>query len=245
MGATKPKWRGNQLAFYDGITYETVDPIGAPILFYDDFLGTVVNTDLWTEVDVASATKAIGASILTYHLHPEVIDEAEDAGIYAKDDKVWDLDKGPIFECRLAIHVAPTLTSELIMGVQNDNYGVASQRVLAADQVDIHSFFGFYTTVGTGLTAVISTDDSANDSGVITTGITVVLDAYHIYRIDFTNVADVKFYIDGVGVATGTTFNMSTGTNVKVQPIVMLTKAVDDGLGDIYLDYVRIWQATR
>jgi hypothetical protein len=67
-----------------------------------------------------------------------------------------------------------------------------------------------------------------------------------VYRIDFTSVADVKFYIDGVGVATGTTFNMSQGANVKVQPIVVVQKnGVGADLGDIYVDYIKMWQATR
>lgn len=244
MGATKSKWRGGQLAFYDGTTYETVDPI-SPVVLYDDFLGTVVNTNKWTEVDVGDSTKAIATSALTYHLH--ATGETEEAGIYASDDKAFNLDKGPIFECRLAVHVAPTIGGEFMIGVQNDNYSTGSNRILNADETAIYAAFGFYATLGAGLIPAIRTDDGTSASGIVSSGISAVtLDAYHVYRIDFTNAADVKFYIDGVGVATSTTFNMSAGANVMVQPIVMAQKnGVDAGLGDFYLDYIRVWSAQR
>lgn len=243
MGATRAKWRNNQLAFYDGSTFETVMPV-SPTYLYDDFLGTVVNTNKWTEVEVGDSTKAIATSALTYHLH--VTAETEEAGIYASDDKAWDLDKGCIFECRLAVHVAPTLGGEIFIGVTNDSMASGSMRILNADEQAKYAAFGFYATLGAGLTAAIRTDDATLDSGIISSATTVVLDAYHIYRIDFTDVADVQFSIDGVSVAGTTTFNMSTGANVMVQPMVIAQKnGANAGLGDIYVDYIRMWQPTR
>jgi hypothetical protein len=64
--------------------------------------------------------------------------------------------------------------------------------------------------------------------------------------MDFTNAADVKFYIDGVNVCSTTTFNMSNGANIMFQPLVVAQKVgVDAGLGILYLDVIRMWQATR
>jgi hypothetical protein len=197
-------------------------------------------------VEGGDSTKAIAASVLTYHLH--VTAETEEAGIYASDDKAWNLDKGPIFECRLAVHVAPTLGAEFMIGVQNDSFGTGSMRMLVADECSIYAAFGFYTTVGAGLIPVIRTDDNtAHASGIVSTAISALsLDAYHIYRIDFTDVANVKFFVDGVGVATATTFDMSAGANVMVQPMVLAQKnGANAGLGDIYVDYIKMWQATR
>jgi hypothetical protein len=54
----------------------------------------------------------------------------------------------------------------------------------------------------------------------------------------------VKFYIDGAGVATGTTFDLSNGT-MTLMPNIMVTKAGTAGLCDLKIDYVRVWQATR
>ena len=236
---------GNQFTrIYDPYTHETQRIEGATLELKDDFLCGVVNTNRWTEVEVGDSTKAISGGILTYHLH--VTGETEEAGIYSRDSKDFNLDKGVIFECRLAVHVAPTVGGEFLIGFQNDNYGTGSNRILNADETAIYSAFGFYATLGSGLTAAIRTDDSVNASGIISSATTVVLDAYHIYRIDCTDVTSVKFYIDGVRVAPTTTFVMSQGSNVMVQPIVMAQKnGADAGLGDIYVDYIKMWQLAR
>jgi hypothetical protein len=246
MGATKAKWRGNQLAFYDGTTYETVRPV-APIYLYDDFLGTAINGDIWTDLDLNNATTtAPAASIFKCEIGQ--VNENAAAGLYGTDSKGFDMGKGLIFECRLAVHTAPTLTTEIGFGMMNDSYGADSMRFLLADECAKYAFFGFYTTVGAGLTAVVRTDDSSNASGIVSTATTVVLDVYHIYRIDFTDLASVKFYIDGVRVAPATTFKMDLAASLTAQPWIMVYKhddATTAAAGEFYLDYVKIWQATR
>jgi hypothetical protein len=237
---------GNQYSrLYDETTHETVDILGAKQSLIDDFLCGVVNTNKWTEVDVGDSTKAISGGILTYHLH--VTGETEEAGIYARDSKDFNLDKGVIFEARLAVHVAPTIGGEVMIGFQNDSYGTGSNRCLNADECAIYSAFGFYATLGAGLIPAIRTDDSANPSGIISSGVSALsLDAYHIFRIDVLDAASVKFYIDGARVAPATTFNMSQGSNVMVQPIILAQKnGADAGLGDIYVDYIKMWQLAR
>lgn len=225
-------------------THETLRIEGASVELVDDFLCGVVNTNRWTEVDVGDSTKAISGGVLTYHLH--VTGETEEAGIYSRDSKDFNLDKGVIFEARLAVHVAPTVGGEFLIGFQNDNYSTGSNRILNADETAIYAAFGFYATLGAGLTAAIRTDDSVNASGIISSATSVLVDTYHVYRIDCTDVTNVKFYIDGARVASSTTFVMSQGSNVMVQPIILAQKnGVDAGLGDIYVDYIKMWQLSR
>lgn len=246
MGQTKSKWRGGQLAFYDGSTHETVKPI-APIVLYDDFLGTVVNTDIWTDLDLNSATTTAPA-LSIFKCEIGQANENAAAGLYGKDDLVWNIDNGLVFECRLAIHTAPTLTTEIGFGMINDTYGADSMRFLLADECAKYAFFGLYTTSGAGLVPVIRTDDATAASGIVTTGKTLVLDTYYVFRIDFTNSAAVKFYIDGVEMASTTTFLMNTAANLKMQPWICVYKhddATTSAAGEFYLDYVKIWQATR
>ena len=243
MGGTGAKWRANQLAFYDKSTFETVKPI-APTVLYDDFFGNAINGDIWTVANVGAGSTAIATSVLT--MTQNVAGATDENGVYASDDKAWNADKGFIFECRAAVSVAPTVGSEFMIGVQNDNWGTGSNRILNADEVAIYAAFGFYATGGAGLVAQIRTDDSANVSGIISTGITSTLNTYQVFKIDFTDITNVLFYIDGVAVATTTTFNMSTGANVMFQPIVIAQKVgVDAGLGTLLVDYVRMWQPTR
>jgi len=101
----------------------------------------------------------------------------------------------------------------------------------------------FFVLDGSGA-YVIYADDGATDNDAIATGITAAPGTYNILRIDCTDAADVKFYIDGVGVATSTTFDLSDGT-VTLMPNIMVTKAGGAGLCDVKIDYVRLWQATR
>jgi hypothetical protein len=245
MGATGAKWRGNQLAFYDKTTYETVKPI-APIVFFDDFLGTVINTDFWTDMDIAGGISTAPA-LSVFECALAAGNENQAAGCYGKDDKPFDIGKGLIFETRLAVTAAAASTGEIQFGVMNDSYGITSQRFLLADEIAKYAFFGFYTTVGAGLIPVIRTDDATHDSGIVSSGIAAVtLAEYHVYRIDFTSLESVKFYIDGVGVATTTTFIMHSAASLTVQPWLMVYKHDGDGgRGSIKIDYVKIWQATR
>lgn len=224
------------MAFYDGSTYETVEPF-APMVRYDDFLGTVVDTNFWTEVEVNDATKAIATSNLTYHLH--VTAQTEDAGIYGNDDLVWSVDKGCIFEARCNVSVLPTLLAEMHIGLQGEAH-VADDQVAAADDIDLHAFF---VLDGSGA-IVIYTDDGANDNDAVATGVTAVPGTYNIFRIDCTDPTNVLFYIDGVQVAGSTTFDMSNGA-MMFQPSIIATKSGGAGLGDIMVDYIRVWQATR
>jgi hypothetical protein len=241
MGTTKSKWRNGQLAFYDGTTYETVLPV-APVMFYDDFLGAI-NLDVWTDLDLNSATTTAPAASV-FNCSIGAVNENAAAGLYFKDDKPFNIDKGLIFECRLSVAVAPANTAEIHIGVMNDSYGANSQGVVLNDEIAKVAFFTFCAS----LNCRIYTDDGTERQADVDTGITVVAGVYHIYRIDFTDSAAVKFYIDGVQVAASTTFKMDTAAGLMVQPWIMVYKKNDAGTnaaGTIDIDYVKIWQATR
>jgi len=95
------------------------------------------------------------------------------------------------------------------------------------------------------LVPAIATDDATIDTpvagGATTTGITAfALDAFHVFRIDCTTLADIKFYVDGVSVLGSTTFSLATNANVMVQPFLMCHKETSAGDGELYIDYVRV-----
>lgn len=109
-------------------------------------------------------------------------------------------------------------------------FGVGSAKDATLDDVATNCWFRVQGSASTSAVVVESdppADDSADDTA---TGKT--LDGtYRKYLIDFTNgLADVRFYIDGDRVASGTTFNMSgvtSGTNV--QPYISVGKASGTG----------------
>jgi hypothetical protein len=258
MGATRSKWRGNQLAFYDGTTYETVRPI-APTYFFDDFLNLYLQTAAagvvgWTAKDTSGAGATFevivanqSGGVLKLELD-EAKNEKEEAGIYWGDALNFNLSNGPIFEARVAIHTAPTDQAEIYLGLAN---AYVEGPIIEADAGPTkHAFFAFDAGISAGLVPACCTDDATIDTpvagGATTTGITAFsLDAYHVLRIDCTNYADVKFYVDGVGVLASTTFAVNTNANVMLQPFLMAHKETGAGDGVIYIDYVRVWQATR
>lgn len=247
MGQTGAKWRNNQLAYYDKSTHETVRPM-APFYWMDDFVTDAsikaAGVPGWTALDTSAAglTTPIQVADLSCGVYSLLFDaqaEEQESGIYMADQLILNLDKGPIFECRLDIAVLPTLLTEIYFGLVN-NY--VKGTLAAADQgPTVHICF---MLDGSGA-ITIHTDDTSNDNDAVATGVTAVPGTYNVFRIDCTTISDVKFYIDGVAVGTGTTFDCSTGANVMVQPFLYQYKSAGAGLGTTYIDYVRMWQATR
>ena len=243
---TKYKYRNGIWTLFESSTHESM-PIGAPIQFHEDFKGTTLTdgTTIWTNKDISILGATVRANLADQHggvfqLGIVAQAEEEEAGLTMGDQLNFNLDKGFIIEFRAALNTLPTLLTEIYFGIAN-NY--VKGRLAAADEgPTVHAIFHFsiFGAVAGGLCHIF-TDDGSTDNAQVTTGITVVKDAYHIFKIDFTQIANVLFYIDGARVAPATTFDMSNGSNVMVQPYMMIYKDGGAGLGDLYVDSVRIW----
>lgn len=230
--------KSGRQVFYDGITFETLKAM-FPVVFYEDFLGAAGGgpfdgSIVWDVVDVGAATEAIVADSANgqFLLHLDATSEAEDAVLYHSDNKTFDVGSGLIFEARVNMAVSPGTGVAAVFGMAGDHN-------LDKDAVTEHAWFRFQAN----LTGLVETDDTTNDNDDVATGLTPTAGAYHIYRIDFTDLSDVKFFVDGVRVAAGTTFDMSnlTAGEQQMQPYFSLDKASGTGLGDINIDYVKIW----
>jgi hypothetical protein len=242
--STRSKWVNGILTFFEDSGYETVNPV-APIVFYDDFLNTMptiaaAGIEGWTRKTTGTPTTA---ALITANQHGGIItmalantSEKEESGIYFGDALNFNLDKGPIFECRANVSVAPTSQVELYFGLAN---AYVEGPIAEADAgPTVHAFFCF----DGAMTPTIHTDDASTDNNAVATGVTCTTGAYNIFRIDCTDVTNVKFYIDGVGVGTGTTFSMANSSNVMVQPFLIAHKEnAGAGVGTLNVDYVRVW----
>ena len=221
--------------FWEKTSLETVAQM-APVYFYDDFLGTALREDeIWSTVQVnlnaaiAVVPDAAGGQV---SLALDADNNAEDAVLYWGDQRGIDVSKQAVIEFRARVSVLPTLTAQIVIGLCGDHN-------LDKDAATESAWFKL-----DGSGAVLAeSDDTTNDNDDKSTGVTVAATEWHIYRIDFTDLADVKFFIDGAGVATGTTFNMSNlaGAELILQPYVSLDKGADTGVGTVLLDYVKIW----
>lgn len=242
--ATKSKWVNGILTFFSGSTYETVEPL-APIVFYDDFLNTQLRTQAagiegWTVKDqsaLGTVVTAIRANqpggVATLEFDAQ--DEKQEAGLYWGDTLNFNLDKGPIFEARVAVRLTGTLKTEMYFGLAG---AYTEGPIIEANAGPaVHAFFAF----DANLTPALYTDDASTDTDGTATGITAVEGTFNIYRIDCTDLTNVKFYIDGARVGSGTTHDMTNSSNVMTQPFFMVHKESGAGLGKLDIDYVRVW----
>jgi hypothetical protein len=238
MGNTRSKWRASQLAFYDGTTYETTLPL-APRYLFDDFEGETLNTNIWLANDLNLATQTVHDGYLDLLLTNESNPQEADCGA-SGNSLDWDISKGLVVEYRANLVVLPDGESEIHLGVLGETI-VDQQQISSADDVAEHAVFSFD---GSGL-CKINTDDGTNQTTAVTTGITVTAGAYHVYRIDFTDTTNVLFYIDGVQVIPATTVAMDDIASPLVQPAMIAQKNANTGVGNLAVDYIKIWQATR
>jgi hypothetical protein len=233
--AIRGKWSNGILIFFEATTHETVLPV-APILFQDDFVSAV--DARWTAKDTGAATEALVADTANgvLGLALDATNEKQEAGYYFNNERNFALNLGPVFECRAALHVLPTGQSEIYFGLAGD---YVEGPIAEADAGPAeHIFFCFD---GSGACKIF-TDDTSTDNDAVATGVTVVADAYHIFKIDCSDPTSVKFYIDGAQVAASTTFTVNAVAALALQPFLICHKETGTGLGNIYVDYVRCWQ---
>ncbi len=245
MGQAKAayNWRSNtgRSAIWDGTTFETLQAL-YPVVFKDDFVGAdiVVPASGSVESGVAWSKKIVGAAPPTVAKAANCVNgevtcaltadsQKQDAALHMNDQLNFSIAQGAVFECRATLSVLPTgngIASFGLWGAWGD--GGSAYRV------------GFEVPAG-GLVACES-DDNATDTSA-SSGITLVAGEYHIFRIDCTSQTDIKFFIDGVAVATATTFaNAASASNSKCQPHAGLYKASGTGLGTLVVDYINVWQ---
>jgi len=242
----KCRWDSGMQIFYDAATNETVH-VNAPYYFYDDFVGhaglEVGDTaETWDIVDVSAAgdttpailpgTAASGA-IGVVRLQIENNDEAEDSVLYWGDQTPVQLYNDTQFECRLAVHGT---VGTGVCAV----WGMCGAHNLDKDTIAESAWF----RLDASNVLTIETDDTTNDTST-TAAITLVTDVYHNFRVNFANMSDVKFYMDGVQMAPATTFDMSnlTAAEAMVQPYFSLDKASGTGTGTLYIDSCQMWSA--
>ena len=244
MSTTRGKHRNGVLTFFDSVSFEEMLPV-APLVFADDFLGAgsvVVPAGGSAETGNPWAKKIVGAAPPTVAGVADAANgvmqcamtsssQAQTATLYHDDQRGFSVEQGLVFECRAKLSVLPTLVGEIQFGLIG-NYNAVPDSVAESIVFDAD---------GSGLINC-ATDDATTDSGPISSGVTATAAQWKVYRIDMVDVTNVLFFIDGVGVATGTTFAYAaTGANAILQPGFQCYKASGAGLGDIQVDYVRIW----
>lgn len=205
------------------------------IHYLDDFIGYqgVFTTETgsvgpWVGSVVGSATVAAGADI---HGGAAVLtiaadDEAQDANLYHGDQLNFDIDLLEEFNARFKVATPGT-------GVRVV-FGMAGNHNADKDTVAQSAWF----SLDAGLALKAETDDGSenNDDKTIDT---IVTNTWYDAKIDFRDPTDVKFFLDGDRVATGTTFDMSNYTG-GLQPYMSADKASGTGTATLTVDFVDV-----
>jgi len=246
----KCRWVNGMQEFYDAATFETVH-VNAPFYFTDDFVGhaglevgdiaetweiLAVGTGATTTPHIIAGTGADAATGVVEIMVDDGNNEAQDSGIYWGDQTAVSVYNDTVFECRLAMHVIPEANTTAV-------FGMCGHHNLDKDTVAESAWFRLQGSAA----LLVESDDTtgAHENDAVATGITLVEDEYHIFRIDFGNLSDVRFYVDGTRVAGATTFDMSdlTATEAMFQPYFMLDHAAVAENGSLYIDKCSIWGA--
>lgn len=204
-----------------------------------DFRGTVATFPTtadpatpWLVADTSAAgtpTYTTGTSVATLKL--AATSEVENVCLYFGDALGIDIDDLMSIEMRVRLDAVLTTGTEVV-------FGLGSARNDTTDSVTANAWFKMVGATSTTLVTV-ETDDGTRDNDDVATGVTLGT-SFKKFYIDFTGgKSNVKFYIDGVRVASSTTFDMSSYSS-GLQPLVQIQKAANTNVNGVIIDYVEV-----
>jgi hypothetical protein len=206
-----------------GPGHTTLPAAGSPSVGYPWVKKTVQTGGTPSVAPVANAP----GGIIRFAL--DATSEKQEASLYANDNLNWDMTKSAVWEARISNHVLPTGVVELVFGLQS----------AWIDGPDNASFYAEFQQLSSGAVNMRTKDGVQTLSKA--TGVTMVVDAFHIFRIDATDPTNVRFFIDGNEVSTpGQLSFAATGSNAILQPYVSVYKASGVGVGTLDLDMIQL-----
>jgi hypothetical protein len=204
--------------------------------FCEDFLGpqtltaSPANSDRWDIADTSTdgtPTYTVGGVNGEATLAFDSEAEAQNVCLFQSDVLNYDVDN--LIHAEFRVKTVATLDSATSLA-----FGMCSARNDTIDSLAAHASFRL---IGNN-TVVVESDDEVNNNDDKPTGTTLAA-TYKKFVIDFQNLSDVKFYIDGVRVGTATTFDMS-GYSAGLQPYVQIQKTSDANTDSVTIDYIKI-----
>ena len=236
---------GNVTQFFDAGTQETIS-FNNPCEFHEDFVGpghTTIPASGAPSAGYPWVQKIVGAAPPTVsavanaaggiiRLALTSASQKQDAAVYANDALNWDCTKGLIFEGRIAMNVLPSAAEvEMVWGLQS----------AWIDGPDNASFYAQFQAQASGLVNMRTKDGVTTVSA--SSGITLAINVFRIFRIDISDPTNVRFFIDGVEVSTKGQFTFAaTGANAILQPYCSVYKAANAGIGSLDVDALAMAQ---
>lgn len=210
---------------------------GQPINFYDDFLVQADDIDgnstaPWNSKLSTNGTVEYNATAPAFvRLDLTSVHGAEQALLYWGDKRTLYANGSLVFEARVRFDNVPNGTAEAQFGLSVD-YATGTESPGYQLMFDLD---------GSGAVGMRAWNSSALRN--VTSGVTVAADAWHVFRIDCSDVDHVRFYIDGDEIAstTATPF-ITAGAYSRLQPYFYANKTTT-GTARLDVDYVRLWMS--
>lgn len=203
---------------------------------FEDFfaIDTATKPPPWATQD----TSAAGTPVLDYvadadngefQLNHDATSEAQTLTLYWADQLMIEPTKNPIFECRIKINFAgAAFTAD-----QRIVIGLAGPRNATLDDIARHAWFRIE---GANLNILAETDDGTTDDDDNDTTIDIVDNTYLTLRIDMSDLAAIKFYVNGVLGATLAAAVMTA----NLQPFIEIQRDAGAETEDVRIDYVMV-----
>ena len=169
-----------------------------------------------------------------YTLTQEGTSEAQNAQLFTSNNLWIDLFERPIIEWRARLNL--TGTNSLGSADQRLVLGVCSDHTNAEDDLDAVATSAWFRMEGTSANILVETDDASTNADDIDSGVDLVDNTWTHFKIDFSDLSAVKFYVDGV-LSTGQTMDMSNiSSSTMVQPIACIQRDAGAEAEIVYLD---------
>jgi hypothetical protein len=172
-----------------------------------------------------------------YSLATAAVSEAEDAQLTWGNQRVLDPTQGLIFEARVRVNIpGATITADERWVV-----GLASDHTNSEDALDAVVSNAWFRGEGANLNIFIEGDDGTTDTDDTDSTVDYVDNTWMVLKIDMTDLAAVKFYIDGVQVATTLDLSALSGSTL-LQPIFCYQRDAGSEINLLQIDWYRVTQ---
>jgi hypothetical protein len=205
-----------------GAGHTSIPAAGAPATGYPWVQKTVHTTGSPSVAVVPNSPAGI------VQLAVDATAEKQEATLYANDQRNWDVTKGLTWEARLAFATVPGTGVEAVFGLS----------AAWVDGPDNAAAYVRFQASGSGLVNMQAFDGVTAVTGP--TGVTLAPGAFHLFRIDAYDVANVCFFIDGAQISAKGQFAFAATAPASVlQPYLSVYKAGGTGMATMQVDAIQ------
>jgi hypothetical protein len=163
----------------------------------------------------------------------EATSQKQDAVLYWDDQKALDTTKGLVFEARFQLSVLPSVAAvQAVIGVASD----------WVDGPNSNTCYAVVGATGSGALLLRTYDGVTTISAALSPALTLITTDWAIVKIDFSDVTNVKIFVNGQQRTTAGQINWAaTSTLAVLQPYAAMYKASGTGVGTMKVDFIKTW----